>query len=92
MYTHVTTGFVDYAEVEPGYRTKLSTSTPFGTTRGPISLVNFACSKRHHRNTRFSTHEGTINLVATRAIAPGDEITANYSTHVGMSCPGCNSR
>ena len=63
-------------------------SSRYGTTRGPVSLANFACAKRH-RNTKFSTYRGTVNLVATKKIQPGDEITANYSTHVEMICAAC---
>ena len=85
-------GFVDYDEVEAGYRVKLSAKAPFGSTRGPVSLVNYACTKRH-RNTRYSTHgHGSFNLVATRNIAAGEAIVANYTTNVQMTCFGCHPR
>ena len=77
--------------MELGYRVKLPGATSsYGTTRGPVSLANFACTR--HRNTRWSTYRGTLNLVATKPIALGDAILVNYSTHKAMTCFGCHPR
>ena len=65
----------------------MSKKAPFGSTRGPVSVANYACGR--HKNCRYSAHQGTFNLLATRAIAVGDAITASYSTNVPMTCHGC---